>query len=130
MPSALYFTSHQKIASLQYYSFNLFRVTRLDGGLGTVQALYELDTDSESERAPVLTPDERQIYFARTNKTLGGRYEISTASRATSADAFSDVHVVSELSVGSIQHPTDQPDGCVLYLMRDYDLYVARKKAQ
>ena len=82
---------------------------------------------------PVVTPDERTIYFAVYDAGVFASYDIWMATRSTATDAWSTPVAVSELDTAAFEVPSwISPDGCTLYFTRAADaghwaIYVARK---
>lgn len=80
---------------------------------------------------PVVTPDERTIYFASTG--VGTDEDIYVATRANAHDPFGAPAAVTELNaVGSQEEPGwISSDGCHLYFASNrkgsFDLYVAKR---
>lgn len=117
---------------------DLFQATVDDRGsgvpdVGAPVALAALNTADE-EQAPMVTADDRTIYFSRTPAGRGDS-DIFVATRATEKLTFGDVRVVSELSTEHIERPTwISPDGCRMLLtssrpgtLGETDLYLAEK---
>src|SRR5262249_48335846 len=90
-----------------------------DSAFGAPVRIDELST-SFSDEAPVVTPDDRTIYFA-SDRTDGGHtqgaLDIWMATRSDAGDIFSGAVDVTEVNSASYEWPTFvTPDGCSLYL--------------
>lgn len=91
---------------------SLYRARLAGGQALTLERLGSLAR--VNEQAPVVTPDELTIFFARTQ---GGAVDIWTATRKATSDAFGAERRVAELSNGAYQAPSwVSPDGCRLYV--------------
>jgi hypothetical protein len=78
----------------------------------------ELDT-SFDETAPVVTPDDLSIFYARA-ATSGGQYDIWMATRASVRDPFGAPRSLQSINTASGDKPTFVTrDGCTLYLESD-----------
>lgn len=92
-------------------------------------------TTSADEVAPVVSSDERTIYFARASFGPPETSEVWVASRANANDPFDAPSRVTELdAVDALNHPTWlSPDGCTLYFASNragsnaLDIYRATK---
>lgn len=125
---ALYF-----FTSRDSSNFNLYRVD-----LGLViprpSAVPGVNS-SDPEYAPVVTADERTIYFASVRAGGLGSWDVWVATRATKTGSFSDVKLVENVNSANQDIPTwISPDGCRLYLASDrpggsgkLDIYVAER---
>ena len=82
---------------------------------------------------PVVTPDERTIYFAVYDSGVFASYDIWMATRPSAGDAWSAPVPVSELDTAAFEVPSwISGDGCELYFTRaadsgHWDIYVARR---
>lgn len=131
---AMYFTGRQVVDG-SCCDTDVFRVELFaDGGVGQSARVEGIDTFDHNETAPVVTPDELDIFWARKNET-SGVVEIHTAYRTTTKEPFANDRVLEELRLGYQHRPTwVTSDGCTLYLTADnlttntsYDLYVAER---
>jgi hypothetical protein len=91
------------------------------GGFETPKKLAELASSGagEGEGSPVVTADERTIYFASNRKDLGGTgsADIYMATRASSSQTFGNVARITELATSGEDEPSwISPDNCRLYL--------------
>ena len=97
---------------------------------GPGQTIAELDTTA-AEVAPVLSADERVIYFSRFSVTAD--LDTWVAVRDNPASQFGTAQVVPELNTGGADNPTWlSPDLCRLYFessrSAQFDLYLAERK--
>jgi hypothetical protein len=101
--------------------------------LGT--ALTELNQDGKHQQFPILSGDEKRIYFA-SNRTdsIDDSVDIWTATRPNAGDQFSGLVRVESLSTAGDEFPTWlSEDTCVLAVTRaskskgDYQLFIAKK---
>lgn len=68
--------------------------------------------------APVVTSDERTIYFGST-RPGSAVFDIWTATRATTSDPFGPAQIVTELSTPGFDTPSwISDDGCVITIIR------------
>jgi hypothetical protein len=114
--AVLYFTSTGATVS---GDGDIYRATRNGSGFGfdPPVPLTELNTPF-SEEDPVVTPDDRTIYFGSNRQTDGGRgpLQIWMATRASTSDRFAPPTIVAELnSVHSRAPSFVSADGCTLY---------------
>jgi hypothetical protein len=102
--SALYFTSNTS------EGVGIYRVplSGMNAGAPTPVVL------GSGRRFPVVTPDERTIYF-----TSGPSADISTMTRASREMPFSGLTTLTELNTEDFELPQSlSPDGCRLYFTR------------
>ncbi|HEY1957138.1 MAG TPA: hypothetical protein VGH28_16070 [Polyangiaceae bacterium] len=106
----LWFSSRRDVDSGQN---EIFHATDVGNGFGTPQVEAELNSQTESNLYPVLTPDMLRIFFQR-----GSSLTIWTATRPIPSGPFGTPQVVSELTVdGTIERPSwISADGCRLYV--------------
>ena len=98
----------------------LYVSTITAGQFGTPVAVSELNAGG-TVLLPVLTDDERTIYFA-SDRQIGASapsyFRVVTSSRASRNAAWATPSAVSELDNGDDMVPTDvSPDGCLLYVV-------------
>ena len=91
---------------------------------------------ASDESWPVVTADERVMFFGRTDGMVGAELDVYMAARSTAQDGFGAAAQVTGLAQPGVQEvPTwVSPDGCTLYLQSDFsggqggiDLYVATR---
>lgn len=92
---------------------------------------------ADNELAPVVSDDEREIFFAsnRLTPNVDFALDIFTATRALPTDTFSTPERVASLSSAGIDWPLWlSPDGCELYYINKINnvatMYVARRVAR
>jgi hypothetical protein len=109
----LYFDSN-RAGSLG--GFDIYSSTRrADGSYGTAQAVSELNTTGQDSN-PVVTQDGLTIYWGSDRNGAAARH-IWTATRASTADPFSNLAVVPELNSSYVDYPTwISSDGCHIYI--------------
>jgi hypothetical protein len=91
----------------------IFHAPYVGSGFGTPAEETELDSLTESNLFPLVTPDLLRIYFQR-----GASLTIWTATRSIPSGPFGTPQVVDELTVdGTIERPAwISADGCRLYV--------------
>jgi hypothetical protein len=102
------------------------------GTVGTPSSVIGPVNSGDDEDYPVLTSDELQLYFVRTNATGSTLYE---TTRAAATEPFTTPMPITDLvPPGSSSIPSwVSPDGCHLYLSSDApgmggsDLYMASR---
>jgi hypothetical protein len=88
------------------------------GTVGPVPVVNFSDGDGDANLAPVLTPDERIIYFAHGPISSQSNWEIWRATRGNANDTFSQPQKVAELSHPALDAPTwVSADDCVIYFV-------------
>jgi hypothetical protein len=131
-PSALYFASAVRTGLGKN---DLWRASVDPAGVvGTPAAVIGPINSGDDEDYPVLTSDELQLYFVRTNATGSTLYE---TTRAASTDPFvtpTPITGIVPSGAGSATPSWVSPDGCHLYLSIDLqgaagglDLYMASR---
>jgi hypothetical protein len=119
--SALYFTSGAAIARASL------------GQPIATQLQSTLAVPPHQVGIPVVTADERTIYFSVYDSGVFASYDIWMATRVHAADAWSAPVPVSELDTPAFEAPSwISGDGCELYFTRapdasNWDIYVARR---
>jgi len=118
--------------------FDIYRTTRSSptGTFDTPAMLPEL-ASSGVDDAPVVSADGLELFFASNRSPMsGGRNDIYHATRASTADGFSAISEVSELSTNASEDfPTWlSPDRCTLMYTSDvaggsggYDIWIATR---
>lgn len=100
-------------------SSDLFRAARGQTGFDVPIALHGVSTQG-NESFPLLSADERELYFIRVALGSGeGHSEIWMATRGSESEPFGDAHEVPELNTELIELPDwISPDNCRLYFSR------------
>jgi streptogramin lyase len=114
---ALYFVSNRAGGAGLYDIYTAVR--RPDGSFATPQAVSELNTTSW-ESSPVVTQDGLRIYWGskRTDGNAAGDSDVWTATRASTADPFSNLARVTELNTSYAESPSwISSDGCTIYII-------------
>jgi hypothetical protein len=110
----LYFSSTRIAGDDQ----DIFRALSNGSGFDGPTAVTELNT-TFADGFPVVTPDDLTLFFASTRPGDGaqGDFDIWTATRASTSEAFSTPTNVVELNTADADYPTFVTrDGCALYL--------------
>jgi len=118
---------------------DLFRATRPNTSATTFTtdppSAFQSVNTATNEEAPVVSLDERTLYFA-SNRTDGGAkggLDIWMATRPDTTSSFGNLTNVAELDTTADELPSwISDDGCRLYMSRitgagDFDLYIATK---
>lgn len=113
-------------------SADLYLSSRTGTTFSAPTLIAELAAPDEEEGDPVVTPDGLTIYFRSDRVAAFGGFNVYTASRATTADAFGPVSIVPNVNTDADDGPSwISPDGCRLYLSSDaagtHDIYVASR---
>jgi hypothetical protein len=109
--SAIYFVKYTDTAD-GGLSGRIYRAGRGNGSYSAVTTVAGLP-EGENQYAPVATPDELTIYWAR----VGGSGDIFVATRTDTASPFSGVHALASVNTTArAELPTFiSADGCRLY---------------
>jgi OOP family OmpA-OmpF porin len=127
----LYFTSTRLGVA------KIFRASRssASSAFSAPSEIAELSVEDQDADSPVVSADQRSIYFSSSRPGTQGASDIWTARRSTRADGFGPPEPVAELNTLDKDWPLWlSPDGCRLYLASDraggaggYDIYVAER---
>lgn len=116
----LYWTSERELMPAR-----VFRAAGVDPfAYGTVAAVggVNFGAPTDFNGAPVLTPDERVIYFSHGPADVNGNHEIYRATRDDPQQTFSTPQLVTELAHPAYDAPTwIAPDECVIYFYSTRD---------
>lgn len=108
-------------------AWDLFRASGPGPGFGAREPIASINSSAD-DAAPVVSNDEREIFFASTRD--GNHHDIYTARREKASDPFSDLERLSLLSTRApgIDWPLWlSPDRCTLYYInKESDLPTAR----
>lgn len=116
-------------------NYDLYRATRTDA-FATPVAVNSVDVNTEAyEGGPVVTPDEKTIFFSSDREGGLGSFDIYVATRDSTADPYGAAEGLDEVNSGDYDAATwISADGCVLYLTRnvgltapDYEIYMAMR---
>lgn len=127
---ALYFSSNRSGTE------DLYRATRVGGSYEAAKQVVGVNTASQ-ESMPVVSADEKTIYFASDRPSGLGNLDIYRASRNNTSEGFSYVTNLASVNSDRIEMPTwVSADDCVMYLARHmqtdagaahYDIMVAKR---
>ena len=115
--------------------WNLWRTTKQTAGFAAPTLVASLNSPSH-DTAVVLTPDERQAFFASNRPGGAGGDDIYYATRADTNAGFSIPIPLTSINSATGEYPTwVSPDGCRLYFasrdreggVGNYDVYVASR---
>lgn len=88
-----------------------------NNSLGAESALDEINAGGGVNTAPVLSPDERTIYFATNRSPSLGGLDVYRATRSTPTGAFGAAQHMAEVSSAVADYPSwVSADDCTLYL--------------
>jgi len=110
----LWFSSRRDVDAGQN---EIFHAQAIGGnGFGAPQISPELNSLTESNLYPLLTPDRLHVYFQR-----GASLTVWMASRSVPSGPFDTPQQVNELTIdGTIMRPSwISPDGCRMYMSKD-----------
>lgn len=113
-------------------TYVLARSERSDAGWSALAAVGLANDPTNAVLFPVLSDDERVIYFSKVvAKESGANHDAFVATRANVTDSFGAPTPVTELNTMNSVHPSwISPDLCHLYYIGDksgYDVYFASR---
>jgi hypothetical protein len=115
--------------------WNIWRTTKQTAGFAAPTLVASLNSPS-NDTAVVLTPDERQAFFASNRPGGMGVDDIYYATRADSNAGFSTPVPLTSINSALAEYPSwVSPDGCRLYFssrdreggLGNYDVYVTSR---
>jgi Tol biopolymer transport system component len=125
-------TSDFYFASDRSGVFRIYHATHVGTTFTAPTEVTELDTTADNNAAATISADGLDVWFRSDRPGGMGMYDIWSASRASTADAFgTPVPVVELNSIGTDTPTWISPDACRLYLTSDRagsaDIYVASR---
>jgi hypothetical protein len=120
--------------SLRSGSGDLYRATRTGSAFSGVMLVSEVSDGSAEDGDPVITPDGLTLYFRSDRPGIGSGFNVWTASRASTGDAFGAPVELAGVNSDLNEGPSwISPDGCRLYVSSDRsgtnEVYVATRGA-